>query len=100
MVDTRIEEEACKTACDGQLLNWLCSAQERLAEQERLLANRPLPGTLKPTPDRKPANDSRSHAIPRPPDVPAQPTPNAPTPPPPAGGPAPSPSLTERPDFE
>lgn len=60
MVDRRIEEEACKQGgidadgkmqlpCDGQLLNWLCSAQERLAEQERVLSNRPLPGTLKPT---------------------------------------------------
>lgn len=60
MVDTRIEEEASKDGtrvtpnglpilCDGQLLNWLCSAQERLSEQERVLSGRPLPGTLKPT---------------------------------------------------
>jgi hypothetical protein len=76
MVDTRIEGEACKRHCDGQLLNWLCSAQERLAEQERLLAGRPLPGTLKPVVERKPSSDSRGAAIPRPPDptTPAMPT--------------------------
>lgn len=67
LVDSRIEEEACKQggidkdgkpmpACDGQLLNWLCSAQERLAEQERQLSGRPLPGTLRPDkPKSKPA---------------------------------------------
>jgi hypothetical protein len=48
LVDKRIAEQASKTTVDGQLLNWLCAAQERLAEQERVLDNRPLPGSRRP----------------------------------------------------
>jgi hypothetical protein len=41
------------------VLNWLCAAQERLAEQERILAGRPLPGSRKPAPEpRKPSGPS------------------------------------------
>ena len=52
LVDRRITEQANAKTVDGQVLNWLCSAQERLAEQERVLAGRPLPGSRKPAPDR------------------------------------------------
>jgi hypothetical protein len=33
---------------DGQVLNWLCAAQEKLAEQERIASGRPLPGSRRP----------------------------------------------------
>lgn len=33
---------------DSQKLNWLASAVSKLAEQERILSGRPLPGQLKP----------------------------------------------------
>ncbi len=49
-VDRAIEAEAAKKTPDGQRLNWLAQAQERLSEQERLLAGRPLPGSRKPEP--------------------------------------------------
>lgn len=42
-IDGMIEEEL-----DPAKLDRLASAQARLSEQERQLANRPLPGTLKP----------------------------------------------------
>ena len=47
-VDRAIEGEATKATPDGQRLNWLAQAQERLAEQERVLDNRPLPGSRRP----------------------------------------------------
>jgi hypothetical protein len=43
-----IAEELTKTRPDAQRLNWLAAALERLAELERRLAGRPMPGTLKP----------------------------------------------------
>lgn len=39
---------------DGQQLNWLCTAQERVAEQERILSGKPNPGTLRPRAPREP----------------------------------------------
>ena len=54
LVDKRITEQANAKTVDGQVLNWLCSAQERLAEQERILAGRPLPGSRRPRPEREP----------------------------------------------
>lgn len=39
---------------DPQALNWLASAQAKLAEQERILAGRPLPGNLRPKASRVP----------------------------------------------
>ncbi len=48
MVDKAFETEATKATPDGQRLNWLAQAQERLAEQERVLDNRPLPGSRRP----------------------------------------------------
>jgi hypothetical protein len=51
-VDRAIEAEATKATPDGQRLNWLAQAQERLAEQERILDNRPLPGSRRPKEDR------------------------------------------------
>jgi hypothetical protein len=47
-VGRAIEAEATKATPDGQRLNWLAQAQERLAEQERILDNRPLPGSRRP----------------------------------------------------
>jgi hypothetical protein len=52
LVDKRITEQAKAKTVDGQVLNWLCAAQERLAEQERILAGRPLPGSRRPAADR------------------------------------------------
>jgi len=51
LVDKRITEQANDKTVDGQVLNWLCAAQERLAEQERVLAGRPLPGSRRPRND-------------------------------------------------
>ncbi len=51
LLSQRIDEELEKRSADGQKLNWLCSALERLQEQERELSGRPLPGTLKPRPE-------------------------------------------------
>ena len=48
LVDKAFEAEATKATPDGQRLNWLAQAQERLAEQERVLDNRPLPGSRRP----------------------------------------------------
>jgi hypothetical protein len=48
LVDRRITEQAKAKTLDGQVLNWLCAAQERLAEQERILAGHPLPGSRHP----------------------------------------------------
>jgi hypothetical protein len=52
LVDKRIIEQAKAKTVDGQVLNWLCAAQERLAEQERILAGRPLPGSRRPSSER------------------------------------------------
>ena len=49
LIDSAIEREAATNKPDGQRLNWLASAQERLAEQERMLAGRPSPGSLRPS---------------------------------------------------
>ena len=49
LIDAAITLEAGKHNSDGQRLNWLASAQERLAEQEGWLANRAKPGSLRPT---------------------------------------------------
>jgi len=49
MLDERIQAEIDKARPDGQLLDRMVSAQSRLAEQERQLAGRPLPGSLKPS---------------------------------------------------
>ena len=51
-VDAAIQTEANRKEPDGQRLNWLASAQERLAEQERVLAGRPLPGSRRPGPEK------------------------------------------------
>ena len=49
LVDKAFETEATKVTPDGQRLNWLAQAQERLAEQERILDGRPLPGSRRPS---------------------------------------------------
>lgn len=43
---------------DPQRLDRLASAQARLAEQERLLADRPMPGSKRPAPERAPRSRS------------------------------------------
>ena len=57
-VDKAILLESSKDHPDGQRLNWLASAQERLAEQERQLAGRPLPGSFRPREDRSARSQS------------------------------------------
>lgn len=84
LVDERITEELSHDGtsigpdgqlqpCDGQLVNWLCAAQERLAEQERILAGRPLPGSLRPSskPARSPTTTQADFSDPSPPPPPA-----------------------------
>ncbi len=79
-----LQAESAKRRPDGQRLNWLAAALERLAELERRLAGRPMPGTVKPQ-----ARPSR----PAPPTL-ARPTiAESPEPEPQAGG------LTERPEW-
>lgn len=48
-IDTQIAQQTRKPNPDGQTLNWLCTAQARLSEQERVLAGRPMPGSLRPS---------------------------------------------------
>lgn len=48
-LDVAIQREVEAKNPNGQRLNWLCAAQERLSEQERQLAGRPLPGSFRPT---------------------------------------------------
>jgi len=43
------------TEKDPQKLDRLASAQARLAEQERIMSGRPLPGSMRPRPDRRQA---------------------------------------------
>lgn len=52
-VDRAILAEAGKDHPDGQRLNWLAQAQDRLADQERVLAGRPLPGSRRPSAEPK-----------------------------------------------
>jgi hypothetical protein len=56
---------------DPQRINWLAAAQERLAEQERILAGRPLPGSRRPKPDHaaKPAMPRAIMIAPAPADM-------------------------------
>jgi hypothetical protein len=51
-LDAAITRETAEVQPDGQRLNWLAGAQERLADQERILAGRPLPGSRRPEKDR------------------------------------------------
>lgn len=53
-IDTAIARESGSPEPDGRRLCWLAQAQERLAEQERVLAGRPLPGSRRPTSDKPP----------------------------------------------
>ena len=53
-VDKAILRESSKDYPDGQRLNWLAAAQERLSDQERILAGRPLPGSRRPAQERAP----------------------------------------------
>lgn len=48
-IDALLAAESLKKRPDAQYIDRLASATARLAEQERLLAGRPVPGSLKPT---------------------------------------------------
>lgn len=63
LIDAAIMAEAGLNRPDGQRLNWLAAAQEKLAEQERLLAGRPLPGSRKPPIERGTPTRSRPDVI-------------------------------------
>ena len=97
LVDKAFEAEASKATPDGQRLNWLAQAQERLAEQERILDNRPLPGSRRP---RDPGGRRASHpsyldALPLPTLAAPEPTliePQDPVPPLPQEPPTPAPT--------
>jgi hypothetical protein len=60
-IDDLLEAEV-----DPQRLDKLASAQSRLAEQERQLAGRPLPGSLRPTAEKRPGLFSRTEQTPPP----------------------------------
>ena len=78
LIDSRIKEQCEKEIPDGQTLNWLCSAQARLSEQERQLAGRPMPGSLKPaSPRSKDRNDWGSLASLTQEPEPAKPAPSS-----------------------
>ncbi len=52
LINERLTEQLVKGSPDPQAIDRLANAQMRLAEQERILAGRPLPGSRKPAPDR------------------------------------------------
>lgn len=78
---SRLAEQTDRKRIDGLRVNQLAQALDRLAEVERRLAGRPMPGSLKPTADR---------SRPAPPPVPR---PSLPPEPPPAR------TLAEPPDW-
>jgi hypothetical protein len=47
-LDRAIKLEATKPDADGRRIDRLAAAQYRLAQQERLLAGRPAPGSYRP----------------------------------------------------
>jgi hypothetical protein len=51
MLDDEISAELRKKHPDGQRIDRLAAASSRLAEQERLLDGRPMPGSLRPKTD-------------------------------------------------
>jgi hypothetical protein len=51
-----------KTKLDAQAVDRLAAAQMRLAEQERILDGRPLPGSRRPAPDRTRRQSSSSQS--------------------------------------
>ena len=69
-----LDRERLKGNPDGQRLNWLASALERLAELDRVLSGRPLPGSRRPAPEQRadPRGPVRPPVEPR---APALPTP-------------------------
>lgn len=87
-LDEAITRETSKVQPDGQRLNWLAQAQDRLSEQERILAGRPLPGSRRPREERSrptPAYDD-SPPVPAKPVAPVAPAPVVPPPSFPEGG--------------
>jgi hypothetical protein len=81
-LDGTISLELKKKRPDGQRLNWLAQAQERLSDQERELAGRPRLSTVKPAARRQPRSPDAplpySVARPEPPVV-VQPVTDTPT---------------------
>lgn len=64
--------ELCRNRPDAQQVNWLCKSLAELAELERRLAGRPMPGSLRPSaPAPQPA--ARPPAIPSGPSRPPAP---------------------------
>ena len=51
-LDARLEAELRAAKPDSRAIREITEAQNRLSEQERILAGRPLPGSRKPAPDR------------------------------------------------
>ena len=106
LVDRAIEREAGKDEPDGQRLNWLASAQERLAEQERQLDNRPAPGTLRPPSQRITRGNAGPLASPEIPDQPqvsparVEPAPSIPQAVPGAGGTSTPPTAVHDPNAK
>lgn len=77
LVAERILEELERDKPDSRRLRDLSDAQRHLAEQERILSGRPLPGSRRPGPER-PASQVSSRPVPRlaqPPTPPPEPQP-------------------------
>lgn len=49
LINARLTEQLSKDRIDPQAIDRLAAAQSRLSEQERILAGRPMPGSLRPT---------------------------------------------------
>lgn len=63
--------ELCRNRPDAQQVNWLCKSLAELAELERRLAGRPMPGSLRPSAPATPPPAPRPPAIPSGPSRPA-----------------------------
>src|SRR5882762_4551137 len=60
LLDRRIAELSAADVPDGRAINWLVTAQARLCEQERQLADRLLPGSKRRAPEKSTQGRSAS----------------------------------------
>lgn len=62
-LDARLEAELRAAKPDSRRIKDICDAQTRLAEQERQLSGRPLPGSRRPAPDRAERRQGRAVVV-------------------------------------
>lgn len=70
LVNTRLTEQLKREVIDPQAIDRLAAAQSRLSEQERILAGRPMPGSLKPSTRQEKRRPSAPDADPQPSETP------------------------------